>query len=1212
MIKFIKPKTILFLALISLSQFLSSQQTEFKTDFSNATTSLKTIGRGVNKIENGVLISKDAYVCFGNVEWKNYSIKFKARAPQGAEQVQIWAGFRAFNRFDRYIVGIRGGLQNNLYLSRMGYMGADEFLGLRPLRFEPKPGIWYDVKIEVCGERIRVFVNNEPKPYIDVLDKNSGLAPSGEVTLGGSWIETEFDDLTIFPISDNQLQNIPVDEFVQKLSIADKDKKRIAERATYKPLKVSDFTKGRTEISLNGQWLFIPEHELKDAKTASLENVSDNNWHTMSVPNFWNPTRIWLHGETFGEHAKGVSDKYFQQETDRCANYTFDYKETKVAWYRQWIEMPANLQSKQITLNFDAVSKIAEVYINGQLAGSHIGMFGDFSVDGSKLFKPGKNLIAVRVVRDFIQGIENGEKVVDVAVTVPVTNNMLKDIAHGFYKENPAGIWQPVQLVISDQVKIEDVYIKPTLVGATFDVTIKNHSTKSATYDLTTEILDKETQSQLYAGTSVKKIALKAGEERKVSFALSGLKPRLWSPNHPNLYNFNFKLISKKQEIDTKSIVSGFRTFETKNGFFYLNGNQYWLRGANHTPFALAPNDKTLADGFYQMMKAANIDVTRTHTTPYNELWMNAADENGIGISFEGTWPWLMISNSMPDQKLVDLWADEFISLLKKYRNHPSLLMWTVNNEMKFYDNEPDLEKAKMKMKIISDVVKRMREMDPTRPVCFDSNYKRYESERRFGKDFYKTIDDGDIDDDHKYINWYNYTLFKYFKGNFQRIVYPNRPLISQELSTGYPSAETGHATRFYNLVHQNPQSLIGYQSYEYANPQAFLDVNSFITGEVAESIRRSCDKMAGVMHFALLTWFRNVYDAKNIEPYPTYFAMKRAMQPVLVSAEIWGRNLYAGEKLPTKICVVNDRENGTDLGETKLYWELVSENGDRLVAGSNFVPVVKHSTRQWITPAIMIPTNLPNPKMAAKLKLKLTENGVCISENEYKLNIALKSWSAATVNPTKKIALVDFSEINKALDFLNVKYTTFPCIAAAVASKADLYVISGVDSTKYTANEITLLRNLVDKGAKVLLSNSPTLSKIMYPEYITGWIVPTEGDIVNMEVPESPFFDGIGYFDIRYFNNNKADIPTVCNTAFCINRNPNVVELANQTKIHGYINGEMQQRSDYVKSIKGFSILRINQGGKAIVSGMQLEKATTDPIAGRLLVNILNELVGK
>jgi hypothetical protein len=53
-----------------------------------------------------------------------------------------------------------------------------------------------------------------------------------------------------------------------------------------------------------------------------------------------------------------------------------------------------------------------------------------------------------------------------------------------------------------------------------------------------------------------------------------------------------------------------------------------------------------------------------------------------------------------------------------------------------------------------------------------------------------------------------------------------------------------------------------------------------------------------------------------------------------------------------------------------------------------------------------------------------------------------------------------------------------------------------------------------------------------------------------------------------------------------------------------------MMERSEYVKTIKGFSILRINKGGSATISGMQLEKATTDPIAGRLLVNMVNDLI--
>ena len=55
-----------------------------------------------------------------------------------------------------------------------------------------------------------------------------------------------------------------------------------------------------------------------------------------------------------------------------------------------------------------------------------------------------------------------------------------------------------------------------------------------------------------------------------------------------------------------------------------------------------------------------------------------------MGVSYEGTWPWLMLKGEPPDPQLLAVWKDEFASLLHKYRNHPSILLWTVNNEMKF------------------------------------------------------------------------------------------------------------------------------------------------------------------------------------------------------------------------------------------------------------------------------------------------------------------------------------------------------------------------------------------------------------------------------------------------------------------------------------------------------------------------------------------------
>lgn len=1166
-----------------------SANAQITEKFEDNKLQLNIIGKGNCRIENGVFKSKDSYACFGCQDMKNYSVTFKARAPKDAGQVQIWAGFRAHNRFDRYILGLKGGLQDDIYLSRMGYMGTDELLDIRPVDFHPVPGKWYNFKIEVCGNRIRVFLNNETLPRIDVVDKNSNLAPSGSVTLGGGWIDTEFDDLSITELPENAFDGVANTVYEVKVSAQEKEAKRKELRATYRPVKIDKVNNTRTEIALNGNWLFLPDYEVADKEKEADPAISDNQWHIMNVPDFWNPIRIWLHGETMGKFAKGVSDTYYQKETARCENYTFDYKKTKAAWYRQWIELPANVEGKNMELVFNAVSKMADVFVNGTKVTSNVGMFGEIKTDVSALLKPGKNLIAVYVTRDYIKNIEDADKIVDVSVTVPVTNKMLKDIAHGFYGDDPAGIWQPVSLVISDPVRIEDVFIKPALDGATFDITLKNYSNKKAKFNLSTDIIEHSTQNLFYKEESLSKIELKAGEERVLTYTIKNLKPRHWTPQSPNLYHFVFKLTANNQSVDDVTILSGFRTFESKNGLLYLNDKPYWLRGGNHTPFALAPNDETLANSFYQIMKAGNIDVTRTHTTPYNKLWIEAADKNGIGISHEGTWPWLMIQSSMPERTLIDMWAKEYLSLLKKYRNHPSILFWTINNEMKFYDNEPDLKKRKEKMTIISDVVKQMRKVDPTRPICFDSNYRR--NVEKQGEAFYEGIDDGDIDDIHSYINWYDHTIFKEFNGEFQKKNRnEGRPLISQEMSTGYPNNETGHPTRFYTLVHQNPQTLIGYQAYAYGNPNAFLDVQSFITGELAEALRRSNDKASGILHFALLTWFRNVYDAETIEPYPTYYAMKRALQPVLVSAELWGRNFYAGEKIPARIYIANDRENGKDLEPSVLSWSLETERGEVLMKGKENVQGVKHYGRYIMNPSIKIPDVLPVEKMKAKLKFRLTEKGVQVSENEYKILLASKDWAKPVINNRKVV------EVNRQDQ-----------LADALKTKADLIILSDADN-KYNENDIQGIRQYVSKGGKMVVLNSKEFSMKLYPEYINGYIIPTEGDIVNVEVPESTVFDGIDALELRYFNNNKREIPTVCYASMKVNRHPNVTELANQTKIHGYINGEMDQRSEYVKTIKGFPLLEIKDGnGAVLISTMATDKAATDPIAARLLANMIS-----
>ena len=568
-------------------------------------------------------------------------------------------------------------------------------------------------------------------------------------------------------------------------------------------------------------------------------------------------------------------------------------------------------------------------------------------------------------------------------------------------------------------------------------------------------------------------------------------------------------------------------------------------------------------------------------------------------------------STPIPSKATLDLWSSEWLQVMKKFRNHPSIIFWTINNEMKFYDLDADTERAKQKFCIVSDVVKDMRQVDPTRPISFDSNYMRRNGVRRFGEDFMATVDDGDIDDNHAYYNWYDYSVFRFFNGEFQQnFLTPGRPLISQEMSTGYPNAETGHPTRSYQLIHQNPYSLIGYEAYDFADPAGFLKAQSFITGELAEALRRTNEKASGIMHFAYMTWFRQCYDKDNVTPWPTYYAMQRAMQPVLVSAELWGRNYYAGERIPTRIYVVNDNDEGRDLDEMTLTWSIADADGRITATGTETFPSVPYYGRKYIEPVIEVPASIGDGKVYGKLLLSLKENGNELSVNEYDLTFAPRTWATASSVSDKRILFMGDDASAASLDAVGVPYQRVNSVSEFTKGKkrADLCILSGLG--QLAAEDASALRSYLNGGGRLLMLDSKDMAQALFPEYITGVIIPTEGDIVVVERNDDPMFDSLDALDLRYFNNNRREIPLACNATLKAVRDDNVRELASQMKIHAYIDGGApEDRIRKIESMRGLTLLEVTDGdGKATISTITTDRAATDPIAGRLLVNMVNE----
>jgi hypothetical protein len=974
--------------------------------------------------------------------------------------------------------------------------------------------------------------------------------------------------------------------------------------------KLDSIGPARTEFSLDGDWLLLPDYEFSKTPSPEAVDAEDAGWHVMHVPDMWSPYAAWLFGETMHDipYDKGASDSYFEYRHARVEALTFDWDRTKSAWYRKQVVLPPRIEGKQIQLCFDAIAKVSHIYVNGEFVGKNYGMFGGIKLDVTKQMKPGINVIAVKV-DDELNVIENGGEIVDVAISVEITRQMLAALPFGMTRQNPRGIWQPVKMVITDPVRIDDVFVKPTLEGADVDVSVSN-SGPAATVVPQLTVTSKQDQSRLIqlAGEPVE---LAAQESRVVTLSFGNLKPDLWAPNHPNLYTFDVKLLSKSAPVDQVSVVSGFKTVEIKGNRFYLNGRPYALRGANHCPNLLAPNDGALADRFTTLMRENNLNATRFHALPATTPWMDAADRNGILVSYEGTWPWLLLRGPIPSRASIDIWMDEYRRLIKKYRNHPSLMLWTINNEMKFHDlhlrkdhTTPE-EDADIfaRWQIVSDAVKMVRKTDPTHPVSADSCYvrKSFWTESRSPEEL--GIDDGDVDDRHIYFNWYRESFFHLFD-SVDDSGSSDRPYISQEASTGYYNGDSGHPVRAYLFAHQTPQTWVGQWAYEHQDPAFFLTRHCMLTKETAEYFRRERrEDWAGTLIFGLVTWFQNQWLADEITPYPVVTdGLRHAMAPVLVSTRLTGRNVFAGEWFTVPVSIVNDAEDGQPVAAGTLNWS-VEVDGKKLSQGSLDTPPVPYYSNYEQKILLEMPEQVPGGRADAQLRFELTVDGKVISENHYALCIAEKAWAIEPVQAVhgQIFAYKPSIETEKMLQQLLIPARVLHELAGLTLEDSDRLLIDGPLSDPDRA----ALHKLIAAGSgKIVWANAREQAVNMFPQVIRQYR-PQQGEVVTMRVDESPVFDGIQIGDLSWMGGPSVrTVPYSATGGYHVEwQNPSLHVLAESMNRHGYLKKPTDKLNYWMTPL-----VEIHENGSVpvILSEMSIRDALTDPVALRLWANLL------
>jgi hypothetical protein len=435
----------------------------------------------------------------------------------------------------------------------------------------------------------------------------------------------------------------------------------------------------RQNLNINREWKF----KLGDYPGAEGPKYDDAAWEAMGLPH------------TF-------STPYFQGQ-----DFYIGY-----GWYRKHFEVKPEWANKRIFIEFAGAFQDAQVFVNGKLIGEHKGGYTGFSMDATAVIHPGDNLLAVRLNN--------------------LWNAQIEPRAGDF--NFIGGIYRDVFLVVTDPLHVTwyGTWITTPAVAkdaATVNVKteIQNQNTEARTCTVATDLMDPAGKTVAHL-TATQKV--EAGATVTFDQTSSALpSPQLWDPDHPNLYTARTTVSDGAKPVDDYTTTFGIRSIKwTADQGFFINDEHRYFHGADvhqdHAGWAEAVTEY----GSYRdvkLVKEAGLDFIRGSHYPHQPAFADACDQLGVmfwsencfwglgGGHGEGFWN----SNAYPpnaedqapfEQNALDTLSDE----IRIFRNHPSIVAWSMCNEV-FFSTNKDKVKG-----LLTKLVNRTHELDPTRPAA--------------------------------------------------------------------------------------------------------------------------------------------------------------------------------------------------------------------------------------------------------------------------------------------------------------------------------------------------------------------------------------------------------------------------------------------------------------------------------------------------------------
>jgi len=447
--------------------------------------------------------------------------------------------------------------------------------------------------------------------------------------------------------------------------------------------------------------------------------------------------------------------------------------------YQKSLFVPQEWQQKQAFLKFEGSNQITTVFVNDEKIGEHRGGYTGFVFEISEALKYGEaNQLRIEV--------DNAHN----------TDIPPLDADFNFY----GGIYRDLQLILTDKVHFEieneaagNLLIRTTNVSTEsasidFEAKIVNDGDQRRNIRLEVELLDPEAKP---IRTITRDLNIRASGANKVNLKDELQNPKLWSPENPQLYKLEARILDQDsgKVLDHFESKFGLRWFEVdaENGFS-LNGKPLKLIGANrHQDFKGLGNalPKSLHRKDYQMIKDMGANVIRTAHYPQDPEVYKICDELGLLI-----WTEVPVINDVTD---TDAYHDVSLKMQREqilqFFNHPSIVMWGLMNEIFIrlvFNNQITEEEKEAKIKTSVELAEKLEKetkgLDPDRLTVMALHENELYNESGIA-------DIPDVIGWNLYFGWYSPGLESF--GDFlddQHKRYPDRPLFISEYGPGADS----------------------------------------------------------------------------------------------------------------------------------------------------------------------------------------------------------------------------------------------------------------------------------------------------------------------------------------------------------------------------------------------------------------------------------------